>query len=232
MYKKLAGILLIFFLFAPISAKAQPSIINDKPVESSDYYAKQGDKILNYYIKLEDKSDRDRYLTAAKYFYYQANRLDISNANALIGRARVALLQNKVRDAKNNLFIALNFDENNPRVTFFLGEAFFQDGDYDDAIHYYTHAYLHGYRNNYRTNLKLGEAYEKMDDVERARYHYTNAIKIRPSEAEVRFRLQGLDVINNNNGNDIFKEEQKTEEKEEVDENPLTEEEVKTLPTN
>ena len=60
----------------------------ETPVESeANSYCVKGDKILDYYDKLEDKSNPDKYLNAAKYFYYQASRLDISNQNALIGHA-------------------------------------------------------------------------------------------------------------------------------------------------
>lgn len=162
----------------------------------SNEYCVKGDKILDYYERLQDKSNGDRYLNAAKYFYYQASRVDLSNPNALIGRARVALYQNRIRDAKNDLMVALNFNEVNPKVSFYLGEVFFLDGDYSEAIDYYNWAYSHGYRYDYKTNLKLGICYEKLDDVKRAKKHYTNAINIMPASVEAKARLQGLDAIN------------------------------------
>ncbi len=196
--KKLLLILLLFF-FCPSYCNAiqeTASIINDTPNETADSYAAKGDKILNYYENLVDKTGMERYLIAAKYFYYQANRIDISNKNAYVGRARVALAQNKVRDAKNNLFLALNFDENNPKVNFYLGESFFQDGEFSEAIKYYTEAYTHGYRTNYKTNLKLGICYEKLDDEARAKYYYTNAVKSDSSKKEAKNRLQNLTIKN------------------------------------
>lgn len=212
-----------------VSKPFQASIFTDAPVESPDYLSAQGDKILNHYEKLQDKSGQERLLTAAKYFYFQANKLDISNQNAYIGRARIALFQDNVRDAKNNLFMALNFNENNPKVTYYMGNAFFKDGDFDDAINYYLHAYNHGYRLNYNTNLKLGICYEKMDDSQRAKYHYKNAMKILPSQAEPRLRLQGLDIINAAQSTvDVFKKKEKAKEKEEDE--PLLDEEIKSLP--
>ncbi len=164
--------------------------------QTANEYCVKGDKILDYYERLEDKSNGDKYLNAAKYFYYQATRVDLSNANALVGRARIALYQNKIRDAKNELMIALNFNEVNPKVSYYLGETFFQEGDYTEAIDYYTWAYSHGYRYDYKTNLKLGICYEKLNDVKKARKHYTNAINIMPASVEAKARIQGLDIIN------------------------------------
>ena len=176
------------------------------PASLSNDYCAKGDKILNYYEALEDKSNPDRYLNAAKYFYYQANRISLSNQNAFVGRARIALLQGRIRDAKNNLMIALNVNEMNPKVNFYLGEAFYEDGEFTQAIDFYYFAYSHGYKNDFRTNMKLGKCYEKLDDTEKARYHYTNALKINPSSEEAQKRLTGLDSIktikskqNNNN---------------------------------
>ena len=164
----------------------------------SNEYCVKGDKILDYYERLQDKSNGQRYLNAAKYYYYQASRVDISNANALIGRARVALYQDRIRDAKNDLMVALNFNEVNPKVSFYLGEAFFQDGDYMEAIDFYSWAYSHGYRYDYKTNLQLGICYEKLDDIKKARKHYSNAINILPASVEAKARLGGLEAINTN----------------------------------
>lgn len=163
----------------------------------ADYYSAKGDKILDYYENLADKTpeNKNKYLTAAKYYYYQANRLDISNQNALIGRARIALIEDRIRDAKNNLLMALNFNEDNPKVNYYLGEAFFKDGEYTQAIDFYTHAYTHGYKLNYKTNLKLGICYEKLNDVPRATYHYQNASKISPNQTEAQARLGAIAAV-------------------------------------
>lgn len=221
-------ILLLLFNSTRVFADTyKATIIQDAPPENAEHFARLGDKILNYYEKLPDKTDQDRFLNAAKYFYYQSNKIDISNADALIGRARIALIQNDIRKAKNNLFIALNFNESNPKVLYYLGKTFFQDGDFDDAIKYYGDAYSNGYRLDYNTNLMLGICYEKMDDVKRAKYHYKNAIKIQPSETEAKMRLQGLDIINTNyTTTDVFTHPQEEEEE------PLKDIELRSLPQN
>lgn len=163
------------------------------PVQSeADINCQKGDKIVDYYESLSDKSEADKYLKAAKYFYYQASRIDLSNTNALIGHARVALHQNKIRDAKNALMMALNFNAQNPRVCFYLGETFFQDGDYTQAIDYYNWAYTHGYQNDFKTNYKLGVSYEKLNDIHNAKTHYNNALRINPNNEDIKERLNGL----------------------------------------
>lgn len=192
-------IILIFIIITALFSciKGTLTIARDLPSQSSaNEYCVKGDKILDYYERLKDKSNGQKYLNAAKYYYYQASRVDISNANALIGRARVALYQDRIRDAKNDLMVALNFNEVNPKVSFYLGEAFFQDGDYMEAIDFYSWAYSHGYRYDYKTNLQLGICYEKLDDIKKARKHYTNAINILPASVEAKARLGGLEAIN------------------------------------
>lgn len=190
----------LFPEFMPSAALAREA----PALSQANINCQKGDKILNYYTKMSLKSpdktvpDGEKYLTAAKYFYYQANRLDISNINAFIGRARIALLEGHVQAAKNNLMIALNISELNPRVNYWLGEAFFTEGEFAQAIKFYYNAYSHGFKNDYSTNLKLGICYEKLDDAQKAKLHYKNAIKINKGDLEARAKLQGLDTINTN----------------------------------
>lgn len=164
-------------------------------------FCANGDKILDYYEQMEDKSNPNRYLNAAKYYYYQASRLDLSNPNSLIGHARVALYQNRLRDAKNVLMIALNFNEQNPRVNFYLGETFYADGEYTQAIDFYIEAYKNGYKTDYRTNYKLGVCYEKLNDIQKAKHHYTIALKTRPNDKAVTERMQKIENIKVNKQN-------------------------------
>lgn len=189
-------ILIIFILLIVNFMMLSSAFARETPAESeANSFCVKGDKILDYYEKLEDKSNPDRYLNAARYFYYQASRLDLSNSNALVGHARVALYQNRLKDAKNVLMIALNFNEINPRVNYYLGETFFREGEYAQAIDFYNQAYTHGFRYDYNTNYKMGLCYEKMDDIKNAGYHYKNAVKIRPNSVEAAARLGGLDTI-------------------------------------
>lgn len=193
--KKIIQIFIITLIFSITNlASTAPTMAKDLDKQVGDYCT-NGDKILNYYEKLEDKSNGPKYLNAAKYYYYQAARLDLSNQNSLIGIARINLFQNKTREAKNVLMIALNYNELNPRVSYYLGEAFFMDGEYTQAIDFYMWAYSHGYRYDHKTNMKLGICYEKLDDVKKAKYHYTNAIKADPNCELAINRLNGLNEI-------------------------------------
>lgn len=215
--KKIIYIFIIIVLFhttSCISAGAR-----ELPEESqANAYCVKGDKILDYYQKLDDKRNAGKYLNAAKYYYYQASRVDISNQNSLIGIARIALYQGKTRDAKNALMMALNFNEVNPRVSFYLGETFFEEGEFTQAIDFYNWAYSHGYRYDYMTNIKLGICYEKLDDVKKAKYHYKNALKAHPGSVTAQAKLSGLDTINTDykNVNTII-EAQQDEEVETMD---------------
>ena len=176
-------------------------------VYQANSYCEQGDKILNYYENLKDKTDSDKYLKAAKYYYYQASRVDISNQNSLIGMARIALHKGKTRDAKNALMMALNFDETNPKVSYYLGEAFFAEGEYFQAIDFYTWAYNHGYQSDYKTNYKLGVCYEKLNDTEKARFHYQKALSIKPNATEAKNRLNELNTVDTNYQNVQYEDE-------------------------
>ncbi len=205
-------ILIIFILITLISltnaTQNNKAFARNTPAESeASAYCVKGDKIMDYFEKLEDKSNPDKYLNAARYYYYQASRIDLSNPNALVGHARVALYQNRLKDAKNVLMMALNFNEINPRVNYYLGETFYREGEYTQAIDFLNQAYTHGYRYDYNTNLKLGICYEKLDDVKMARYHYKNAVKIQPNSIEAAGRLGGLDTIKTNYENyNIFQD--------------------------
>ena len=167
---------------------------------ASRQYCAQADKILNYFnsLPVKTRTDEQKYLTAAKYFYYQAHRIDKSNTDALVGKARIALYENHIRDAKNALSIALNISENNPKITYYLGETFFKDGEFAKALDFYKHAYSHGFNNNFRTNYKLGVTYEKLDEPALAKQHYINALNINPSSKETAERLKNLDMIKTN----------------------------------
>lgn len=182
-------IILSFILFVKTQTPVNANVATQS---ATDINCIKGDKIVDYYETLTDKTDSEKYLNAAKYFYYQASRTGLSNANALVGHARVALHQNKTRDAKNALMTALNFNPDNPRVTFYLGETFFQEGDYTEAIDYYKWAFTHGYQNDFKTNYKLGICYEKLNDEHNARTHYNNALRIKPDNEDVKKRLKEL----------------------------------------
>ena len=205
-YILFVSVIITFLYFACVKVESK----NTFPESEAVINCQKGDKILNYYEKLQNPPDPNRYLNAARYYYYQASRLDLSNPDALVGHARVALHQNRLKDAKNVLMIALNFNEINPKVNYYLGETFFREGEYTQAIDFYNQAYMHGYRYDYKTNYKMGLCYEKMDDIPKAKYHYNNAIKIRPDSMEAVNRLNGLDEINKN-----YKK-QKTQDEEEV----------------
>ncbi len=194
--KKNLFIILVFFISIVVfPAKIYATTQSIADFSDANSYCAKGDKILNYYENLQDKTDSDKYLKAAKYYYYQASRLDISNQNALVGMARISLYQGKTRDAKNSLMIALNVDENNPKVSYYLGEAFFAEGEYFQAIDFYNWAYSHGYQKDFNTNFKLGVCYEKLNDIEKAKIHYQNALNASPDSAEAKQRLSGLNSI-------------------------------------
>lgn len=169
----------------------------NNPEAASKKYSQQADQILRYFHSIPNKTetDKQKYLNAAKYFYYKARRADLSNTDALVGQARIALYENRIRDAKNSLFIALNINEDNPKVNYYLGETFFKDGEFAKAVDFYLYAYTHGFRYNFWTNYKLGITYEKLDNVELARTHYTQAVKINPNFKDASKRLKGLDQI-------------------------------------
>ena len=186
-------LLSVIILFTTGLNPIQAETIKDETQANS--YCARGDKILNYYEQLTDKKDAQKYLNAAKYYYYQASRVDISNQNSLVGMARISLYQGKTRDAKNALMIALNVDERNPKVSYYIGEAFFMEGEYFQAIDFYTWAYSHGYQKDYNTNFKLGVCYEKLNDIDKAKLHYQNAINARPDSTEAKQRLKGLNTI-------------------------------------
>lgn len=185
----------------------------------------KGDKILDYYEKLEAPQDPNRYLNAAKYYYYQASRLDLSNPNVLVGHARVALHQNRLKDAKNVLMIALNYNEKNPRVNFYLGETFFRDGEFTQAIDFYQEAYTHGYRYDFNTNLRLGMCYDKLNEINLAKKHYQNALKTKPNNEDVLKRLEKMDKIKTNKENFDAGENNSEIKQEEI----ITEEVLKNL---
>ena len=69
---------------------------------ASRQYCAQADKILNYFnsLPVKTRTDEQKYLTAAKYFYYQAHRIDKSNTDALVGKARIALYENHLNAIK------------------------------------------------------------------------------------------------------------------------------------
>lgn len=218
------SILLIFCVITQCFFQATSARVTSTEAEAIQNCAK-GDKILDYYEKLDSPQDPNKYLNAAKYYYYQASRLDLSNPNVLVGHARVALHQNRLKDAKNVLMIALNYNETNPRVNFYLGETFFRDGEYTQAIDFYQEAYTHGYKLDFNTNLRLGMCYEKLNEINLAKKHYKNALKSKPNNDIILTRLENIDKIKTNKENFDAGENNSEIEKEEV----ITEEVLKNL---
>ena len=185
--------LLISTLFGIINTSDAEEITYAKK-ESNNYCAK-GDKILNHFETLNNPENPNKYLNSARYFYYQAKRLDMSNINALIGQARVALHQNRLKDAKNVLMIALNYNENNPKVNFYLGETFFREGEYTQALDYYMQAYTHGFKYDTKTNIQMATCYQKLDDIKKAKYHYEKVLNKNPNNIYAKEKLEKINNI-------------------------------------
>lgn len=206
MIKKFIYILILFIFFIN-AASAQMQKIELKYTDPN-YAFKAGDdkvflqnaeKNMNLCDTANDNTKKRFYIKEAMRYYFLLQKMNPSSIEAQIGLARFYDEIKYDRMAKKHFFNAYNMDNQNPKMNLYFGNFYYKRSDFITALQYYQRAYKYGYLNNFQLNCKLGEAYEKLGDIETAKVFYKYALKLKPNDASIDGKLQTLDGLNYGN---------------------------------
>lgn len=143
--KKIISLTVIILIFQNIFVYAN---VNESA------YIEKGRAFLQMAVNNQNPELNSVYINKAKYFYYIASQNIPPSSEALIGLGRVYMLQKKFNDAKDVLNKAFSVDPYNANASFYLGEFFFTNSDYINALKYYENAQKLGY-NDTLANEKM-----------------------------------------------------------------------------
>lgn len=203
MIKKIIYILILFIICGNYTfAQTQNAYLE---YNGYQYAFKPGDEVkflknantnMQLWEKSKLKSEKAFYLQEAMRYYFLLSRLDPKSVDAQIGLGRVYDEMNLDKFAKEHFFVALNFNNQNPKANFYFANFYYKRNDLINALYYYNASYKCGYSNNYSLNYRLGAIYEKLADIESAKKFYKNALRISRKNRELINKIRLLDELN------------------------------------
>lgn len=203
MIKKLIYIITLFIICANTTLAATKSAhldYNKNPYGAKTTDIKKVINVANINMLLWEKAltdyDKKSYLDVAMRNYYLATKIDSSSIEAYVGLARVYEEMNIDRLAKEYYYRATNLSPLNADANFYFANFYFKKQNYIKSLAHYQIAYKNGYSNYPEINNKMGIIYEKLADIENAKYYYTNALKLNPSDETLNEKIRLLDELN------------------------------------
>ena len=204
--KFIASILLAVIIsisgYNPVFADGiRDSSANTVPAANSvDYnYAKeleaQADKFFYTGIEIKDQKLREAYLSKALAKYMLLLKLQPDNAVFCTQIAVIHDICGHYPQAKEYFFRAINLENLNPFANFYFAEYYFINKDYNNALKHYLIAYNNGYKDYYQVNIRIAAIYERLGDIEKAKYYYTNSKNLNPSIEGINSKIQSLENV-------------------------------------
>ena len=166
----------------------KPTIDKIAIEKEADYYFYEG-------IENPDKATKEAYLSKALEKYMLLLKY---NQNNVIYCTQIGVIHDNLGhsfSAKQYFIRAVNLENLNPFANFYFGEYYFNKRDYNNALKYYKIAYNNGYQNLYQVNIKLATVYEKLGDIEKAKYYYSASNKQNPSIEDVDSKIESLNKV-------------------------------------
>lgn len=174
----------------PLTAKSYTkSSVNYKSVEA------EADRLFYAGIEAREQSLKEAYLSKALVKYMLLLTI---NPQDIICNTQVGVIHDQLNHpklAKDFFYQAINLDAKNPFANFYFGEFFYRKRCYIEALKHYRVAYKNGYQNFYEINLKLGQIYEKLGDIEKAKLCFNIARKQSSNPDNLDRKLKALDNV-------------------------------------
>lgn len=108
----------------------------------------------------------------------------------LFNQARSYHKKGNLQMAENLYLKTLHLFPENPHILNNLGNIYNEQALYHEAIKYYELSLI--YENSPNTHFNLAVALEKTGNIEKAIYHYEEALKINPADREAKIRIDKL----------------------------------------
>lgn len=136
-------------------------------------------KLADYYFEKalyeEEKSIQKDYLQKASGEYFVLTQIEPKNLYPIVQIARVYDLENENSYAKAYFYQALNINQNDARTNYYFGEYYYKRHEYTRAIYFYNVAFKNGWEKDFEILVKMGEMYEKLGDLHKAKKYYIKA---------------------------------------------------------
>lgn len=108
----------------------------------------------------------------------------------LFNQARSYHKKGNLQMAENLYLKTLHLFPENPHILNNLGNIYNEKALYHEAIKYYELSLI--YENSPNTHFNLAVALEKTGNIEKAIYHYEEALKVNPTDREAKIRIDKL----------------------------------------
>ena len=154
-------------------------------------------KSMLIFEKSSVNSEKSFYLQEAMRYYFLLSQINPKSIEAQIGLGRVYDEMKSDKYAKEHFFIALDMNNINPKINFYFADFYYKRSDFITALYYFEKAYKYGYSKKYELNYKIGTVYEKLADIESAKRFYEYALKLNPSNSDLKNKINLLDEIKN-----------------------------------
>lgn len=187
--------IIILTLLLPLIQHLPAFAINTADVnKNASYYYTAGNVELNNYKMTLDRMK----LRYAIYNFKKMYELDSSNIDALIGLSIAYRLDCKPILAKNAILKALNYDYNSPKANFYLGEYYFYQNEFTNALSSYKKAENLGFK-GHDIEFKMAQAYAKVGELAVAKKYYLACADKMPQRVEYIAKINEIDKLMNNN---------------------------------
>lgn len=202
MIKKLIYILILFTLFSHCTYAMQQGYLEfgkfsyEFQPGSEQAFLEKAEQNMKLFEKAKTSQDKEFYLNEAMRYYFMLSQVDSNIIEAPIGLGRIYDEMQRDRFAQKNFFVALNLDNKNPAANFYFANYYYKRSEFITALFYYKRAYSNGYQNKYDVNYKIATIYEKLADIESAQKYYKNALRLKPSDKDLKNKIRLLDDLN------------------------------------
>lgn len=187
-----------------INEKYDYMIIRIRQNETADFSIKS--EVLNSLIKYF-------YLTAVLFFMLigQSGISFAQSNRSILNKGVDKYDEKKYTDAEVEFRKVVESSPKSFEANYNLGNSYYKQGKYDDAIKSYQSAYENSKDNDSRAKIfhNIGNSLLKSNKLEQSVEAYKNALKFNPNDEETKYNLSyALELLKNQNKNDKDKNDQ------------------------
>ena len=197
--KNLVLFYFIFFCAVPAYSAIKGGIDYKIPIDYSKINQEQlNEKAKMYYDNAITSRTLNDDMTTALNLYTILTKQNPDNVEYSLRLGKLYDVIHKDRYAKGEYYKAISLKPSAPEPYFYLGDYFYDRGQYKKALKFYTLAYDKGYNNHQQTLIKIGDIYQKFGDTKLALQYLTSATNI-GQNAELNQKIQELKDFSLNN---------------------------------
>ena len=164
-----------------------------------DYSVLNGSGILksaDSHFEQYEVSHDSKMLSTAMGEYYTVTKIYPLDLYPVVQLARTYDESGLDKFAKEYFSKALSMDKENAYLNYYYGDFYFKREQYRRALKLFKRSYNNGYDNVYDINFKIATIYEKLADLNSAKYYYNKAYSINPSASALKDKVMQIESLN------------------------------------